>query len=97
MPLRDDLQPVSRDETADLFAVWEASVRATHTFLAEEDIAFFRPLVADVPAVVAGTDARAPLSPCRRRSRSLDGPLNRQPDRSRARRQASAGPAREYR
>ena len=47
MPLRDDLQPVSRDETADLIAVWEASVRATHTFLAEEDIAFFRPLVAD--------------------------------------------------
>jgi putative acetyltransferase len=47
MRLRDDLQPISRDELTDLIAVWEASVRATHAFLTDDDIAFFRPLVAD--------------------------------------------------
>ena len=29
----------------EITAVWEASVRATHTFLTEEDIAFFKPLI----------------------------------------------------
>lgn len=29
----------------DVIAVWEASVRATHLFLSEKDIAFYKPLV----------------------------------------------------
>jgi putative acetyltransferase len=32
---------------AALLALWERSVRATHDFLTEDDIAFFRPLVAE--------------------------------------------------
>ncbi|NDV66461.1 GNAT family N-acetyltransferase [Bacteroides sp. 224] len=35
----------SSNDFAEITTVWEASVRATHTFLSEEDIAFFRPLV----------------------------------------------------
>lgn len=34
-----------KEEYAGLTDVWEASVRATHDFLSEEDIAFFRPLI----------------------------------------------------
>lgn len=30
---------------AELVSVWEASVRATHDFLKEEDIAFYKPLI----------------------------------------------------
>ncbi|MFW5490445.1 MAG: GNAT family N-acetyltransferase [Desulfovibrio sp.] len=33
------------EDHPEILAVWEASVRATHDFLAEEDIVFFRPLV----------------------------------------------------
>lgn len=29
----------------EITALWEASVRATHTFLSEEDISFFKPLI----------------------------------------------------
>lgn len=29
----------------EITAIWEASVRKTHTFLAEEDVAFFKPMV----------------------------------------------------
>jgi putative acetyltransferase len=32
-------------ERVDLLALWERSVRATHTFLTEDDIQFYRPLV----------------------------------------------------
>lgn len=42
------------DGTSDeLLAVWEKSVRSSHHFLKEEDIAYFRPLVRDryFPAV----------------------------------------------
>lgn len=35
----------SESDYQELTDVWEASVRATHHFLKEEDIAFFRPLV----------------------------------------------------
>lgn len=31
-----------------LLALWERSVRATHTFLSEADIAFYRPLTAEI-------------------------------------------------
>lgn len=36
---------IDRDEYEDVVDVWEASVRATHDFLTEEDIAYFRPLI----------------------------------------------------
>jgi putative acetyltransferase len=32
-------------EYADVVGLWEASVRATHDFLKEEDILFFKPLI----------------------------------------------------
>lgn len=34
-----------RDDFGEIVEVWEASVRATHHFLSEEDILFFRPLI----------------------------------------------------
>jgi putative acetyltransferase len=37
-------QPQEKDYS-ELTALWEASVRATHDFLSEEDILFFKPLV----------------------------------------------------
>jgi putative acetyltransferase len=36
------------DERLGLLALWECSVRATHTFLAEADIDFYRPLTAEI-------------------------------------------------
>lgn len=39
------IRPMRFDEGAFLHALWERSVRATHTFLSEEDIAFYSPLV----------------------------------------------------
>jgi putative acetyltransferase len=36
------------DERLALLALWERSVRATHTFLAESDIDFYRPLTAEI-------------------------------------------------
>ncbi len=40
-------------DNAVLVAIWEDAVRATHLFLSEDDIQFFRPLVRDdyLPAV----------------------------------------------
>jgi putative acetyltransferase len=35
-------------EAPALLAIWERSVRATHTFLTEADIAFYRPLTAEI-------------------------------------------------
>ncbi len=45
-------QPTPRDYD-ELLALWEASVRSTHHFLAEEDILFYRPLIREqyFPAV----------------------------------------------
>ncbi len=42
-----------KDDHAEIIKVWEASVRATHLFLSEEDILFLRPLVLNeyLPAV----------------------------------------------
>jgi len=37
-------------ERSALVALWERSIRATHTFLSEEDIAFYRPLTAEILA-----------------------------------------------
>jgi putative acetyltransferase len=41
----DTVHPVHADESGRVLEVWEASVRATHEFLGEADIQFFKPLV----------------------------------------------------
>lgn len=48
-----DVTPVGTEEYPRVVEVWEAAVRATHHFLGEADIAFFKPLVRDefLPAV----------------------------------------------
>lgn len=43
--LQDGLHPLQVDDLDRLVAVWEASVRATHDFLTESDIQFFKPMV----------------------------------------------------
>lgn len=43
--LQAGVYPVGRGEGARMLEVWEASVRATHFFLSESDIHFFKPLV----------------------------------------------------
>jgi putative acetyltransferase len=45
MKLIGGVHPVRADEGDRLLDVWETSVRATHHFLTEADIQFFRPLV----------------------------------------------------
>lgn len=46
----DDVHP---ENYAELLAVWEDSVRATHDFITEEDIEFFKPIIMEqaFPAV----------------------------------------------
>ena len=39
------ISDVTRDEYPEIVEVWEASVRATHNFLTEDDIQFFKPLI----------------------------------------------------
>ena len=41
------ITPAVQEDFDRLAAVWEAAVRATHHFLTEDDIAFYRPLVRD--------------------------------------------------
>ena len=40
----DDVLP---SDYAELLSVWENSVRATHNFISEEDIAFFKPIIVE--------------------------------------------------
>jgi putative acetyltransferase len=40
-----EIRPARPDDRPALLAVWERSVRATHDFLADDDVAFYRPLV----------------------------------------------------
>ncbi|WP_222705776.1 GNAT family N-acetyltransferase [Salidesulfovibrio onnuriiensis] len=40
-----EIVAAAKQDHAEITDVWEASVRATHHFLSEEDILFFRPLV----------------------------------------------------
>lgn len=47
MSLLADISPVTPEEYPRVVEVWEASVRATHHFVAESDIEIFRPLVFD--------------------------------------------------
>lgn len=39
------IEKVSKEEFTKVVDVWEASVRATHHFLSEDDIAYFKPLI----------------------------------------------------
>ena len=41
------IRPARASDHAALLALWERSVRATHDFLLESDIAFYRPLVSE--------------------------------------------------
>ena len=47
MSLLADISPVAPEDYPCVVEVWEASVRATHHFIAESDIEIFRPLVFD--------------------------------------------------
>jgi putative acetyltransferase len=40
-----EINEILESEYPETVAVWEASVRATHDFLKEEDIVYFRPLI----------------------------------------------------
>lgn len=48
-----NIETPSSADFAELLQVWEDSVRATHDFISEADIAFFKPLILDkaLPAV----------------------------------------------
>ena len=43
-----EISKVEKSEYRDILEVWEASVRATHHFLKEEDIAYFKPLILNI-------------------------------------------------
>ena len=47
MGLQEGVYPVNPEDFSRVVEVWEASVRATHLFLTEADIQFFKPLVQD--------------------------------------------------
>lgn len=47
MELQTNVSPVNPEDFARVVDVWEASVRATHSFVSEADINTFRPLVRD--------------------------------------------------
>lgn len=51
--LQDGVHRVRPEEGDRLVKVWEATVRATHHFLSESDIQFFKPLVQDGLLVLA--------------------------------------------
>ena len=40
-----DIFPVPKSDYLEIIEVWESSVRATHHFLSEEDIQYFKPLI----------------------------------------------------
>ncbi|WP_268036457.1 GNAT family N-acetyltransferase [Algoriphagus sp. PAP.12] len=43
--MKPTISDIKKSEYAEVLEVWEASVRATHDFLQEEDIAYFKPLI----------------------------------------------------
>ncbi len=45
MGLQDGISALRAEDVAQTVEVWEASVRATHDFASEADIAFFRPML----------------------------------------------------
>lgn len=48
MTMSYKIDTVNQSEYQEIVRVWEASVRATHHFLKEEDIAYFKPLILNV-------------------------------------------------
>ena len=49
-----NIESVTPKDYAELLVVWEDSVRATHDFISDEDIEFFKPIIIEqaFPAVV---------------------------------------------
>jgi len=49
-----NIENVTQKDYAELLVVWEDSVRATHDFISDEDIEFFKPIIIEqaFPAVV---------------------------------------------
>lgn len=45
VPMHYEISPVLPEDYPQIVAVWEASVRATHNFVSDADIEFFRPIV----------------------------------------------------
>lgn len=43
--MQHEIENILESEHPEVVDVWEASVRATHDFLKEEDIAYFKPLI----------------------------------------------------
>lgn len=43
--MKIQIESATKNDFDEIVEVWEASVRATHHFLAESDIAFFKPLI----------------------------------------------------
>ncbi|MTI22702.1 GNAT family N-acetyltransferase [Fulvivirga sp. RKSG066] len=43
--MQHTIDQISKSEYPAVVEVWEASVRATHDFLSEDDIAYFKPLI----------------------------------------------------
>lgn len=43
--MKHEITTIDKTEYPEVVTVWEASVRATHHFLKEEDIAYFKPLI----------------------------------------------------
>lgn len=43
--MNQEIQSVTKTDYQELVTVWEASVRATHHFLTEADIQYFKPLI----------------------------------------------------
>ncbi len=43
--MKFEINPVHKSEYREVVIIWEASVRATHHFLSEEDIQYFKPLI----------------------------------------------------
>jgi putative acetyltransferase len=47
MPPTEAITAIMPHDGPELLALWERSVRASHHFLTDDDIAFFRPLIVD--------------------------------------------------
>jgi putative acetyltransferase len=56
--LQEGVFPVQAEDIPRVVEVWEASVRATHHFVAESDIQIFRPLVHDSPHIKHSVSVR---------------------------------------
>lgn len=48
MSITPSIDTIKKTEYPEVVDLWEASVRATHHFLKEEDIAYFKPLILNI-------------------------------------------------